>query len=325
MALAGNLPTSTYHRTTCTPCLTNTRTPMRQYQHSNSKQDSMEAKAPAAPLAVQQTQMRTGQRYRILLSAGGYRTGLPSVTTVCLDLGGDQKVATTLIPLVGKKLKRRLEDLERRAGTTDGPASGGDNKQTSPKSGKKAQSAPKAQKQQSSVHVAAVAQPQKMPQSQFTPPMHTDDDYLFPPTPYDERERSHSPQLFAYSTYPAPPEDMLLPTYGGQHHQSYRPMTTAEPYPDYLTATVPVPVTLPSMTHFSDAIKREGFGEDSGLSPYMYGSYLPGIDMNAPSPYDNSNPHVSSARHLPPLPHHRSAFGGDPSASSTAPEHLPRR
>jgi hypothetical protein len=139
-----------------------------------------------------------------------------------------------------------------------------------------------------------------MSQSQFTPPMHSDDEYLFPQTPYDERERSHTPPLFAYSSYPPPPEDMLLAPY---HHQSYRPMTT-EAYPDYLATTVPV--TLPSMTHFSDAVKRESvYGEDTGLSPYVtYGGYLPGLDMNGgPSPYDNSNPHVSShLRHRPLLP-----------------------
>ncbi|KAB5583191.1 hypothetical protein GE09DRAFT_1050072 [Coniochaeta sp. 2T2.1] len=206
-----------------------------------------------------------------------------------------------------KKLKRRLEDLERRAGTSDGTSSGGESKNANSKSSKKTQSAPsKPQKQQSTVHIASVAPP-KMSHSQFTPPMNADDEYLFPPTPYDERERSHSPQLFAYSTYPPPPEDMLLPPYGGQSHQSYRPMTTGEPYPDYLATTVPV--TLPSMTHFSDAIKREpgGFGGEDGLSPYVYGSYLPGIDINAHSPYNNSNPHT------PPLSHSfdHSSHGSD--------------
>lgn len=233
-----------------------------------------------------------------------------------------QVVEIPLIPATGKKLKRRLEELERRAGTSDGTSSSGETKQTSSKSSKKTQSAPKAQKQQSTVHLAPVAAPQKMSQGQFTPPMHADDEYLFPPTPYDERERSHSPQLFTYSTYPAPPEDMLLPPYGAQHQQAYRPMTTTDPYPDYGLATA-VPVTLPSMTHFSDAIKRESFGEDSGLSPYVYGSYLPGIDMNAPSPYDSSNPHVSSLRHLPPPPHHRHTSAS--SSCTSTPQYLPRR
>lgn len=228
---------------------------------------------------------------------------------------------------LGKKLKRRLEDLERRAGTSEGTSSGGESKQASSKNSKKTQqSVPKAQKQQSTVHIAPVPPaPKRVSQSQFTPPMHADDEYLFPPLPYDERERSHTPPLFTYSTYPPPPEGVLLPPYGGQPQpQQYRPVTTAEPYPDYLTA--PVPATLPPMTHFTDELKREpAFSEESGLSPYVYGSYLPGLDMNAPSPYDNSNPLVSSLRRLPP--HHRPAVG-NPSASSSAappPPYPPRR
>lgn len=203
------------------------------------------------------------------------------------------------------------------AGTSDGTSSGGDSKQPGTKSSKKAQSAPKAQKQQSTVHIAPGA-PSKAPQSQFTPPMNPEDEYIFPPTPYDERERSHSPHLFSYPNYAPPPEDMLLPQFGGQSHQAYRPMTTGEPYSDYLAATVPV--TLPPLTHFSDAIKREpgSFGENSGLSPYVYGTYLPGIDINANSPYDNSNPHVSLARHdLPSPSRHRPAAGSPSAAPST--------
>ena len=108
--------------------------------------------------------------------------------------------------------------------------------------------------------------------------MQHDDDYLFQAT-YDERERTHSPPMFAYSAYP-PPDDMLLqPSYGAAAQQPYRTMaatTSAEPYADSLFAGASaVPVTLPSMTHFSDAVKREavyatagGAGDDS-FSPYL--------------------------------------------------------
>lgn len=188
-----------------------------------------------------------------------------------------------------KKLKRRLEDLERRAGTSDGASSSSEKAQTT-KSNKKSPAAPKVQKQQQQPQQVA-APPKQMQQNQFTPPMHHDDELLFSQT-YDERERSHTPPLFGYSAYP-PPDDMLLAPYGNA--QPYRPMTT-EAYSDYLATTVPV--TLPSMTHFSDAIKREStFVGDESMSPYsMNYGYLPGIDMNAPTPYD-SNPHT------PPLSH----------------------
>ncbi|KAI6375378.1 hypothetical protein MCOR25_002946 [Pyricularia grisea] len=196
-----------------------------------------------------------------------------------------------------KKLKRRLEDLERRAGSSDGASTDGNEKSTtttatkastansSTKSGSKARSPKKATKQQSSPPPAALSPPRTYPE-QFTPPMNPEDELLFAqPYASEQRDRSHSPPSLFY-TYP-PPEDMMLP-YGA---------TTSPPYTagEYLVPTT-VPVTLPSMTHFSDAIKREpSYGEE--MSPYMgnYG-YMPGIEVSQATPYDNSNPHVSASR-----------------------------
>ena len=133
-----------------------------------------------------------------------------------------------------------------------------------------------------------------MTQSQFTPPMHTDDEMLFQ-SGYDSRERSHTPPMFNYSSYP-PPDEMLLPPYGSQ--QPYPTITSADAYPSYMATTVAV--TLPPMNHFSDAVKRESYPHEGGLSPYMnYGFMPPGIDVNAPT-YDHSNPHVSYLRHASP-------------------------
>lgn len=197
-----------------------------------------------------------------------------------------------------KKLKKRLEDLERRAGSSDDASSSGNEKLSPPTKTKRAP-APKAQRQTP----PAPVKPTTM-QGQYTPPMHHDDEYLFPQS-YDERERSHTPPMFAYSTYPPPPEEMIMPPYGAV--QGYRhAMPTAESYPEYLSPP-PVPVTLPSMTHFNDAIKREpgypassGPAADEGLSYMAYNSYaLPGVDMSAshhPSPYDQMP-------HTPPLTH----------------------
>ncbi|KAH8881422.1 hypothetical protein GQ53DRAFT_788110 [Thozetella sp. PMI_491] len=184
-----------------------------------------------------------------------------------------------------KKLKRRLEDLERRAGTSDGASSGNEKAPAKNASKKPSPQTPKKQ--------AAVAPPKPMTQSQFTPPMHNDDEYLFPQT-YDDRERSNTPPMFAYSAYPPPPEELLMPYSAAQ---PYRAMTTEAYQPEYLAG--PVPVTLPPMTHFSEAIKREFPGHEDGLTPYMnYPGYVPGLEMStgAPSPYD-SNPHT------PPLSH----------------------
>ncbi|ORY61332.1 uncharacterized protein BCR38DRAFT_487089 [Pseudomassariella vexata] len=182
-----------------------------------------------------------------------------------------------------KKLKRRLEDLERRAGTSDGSSTTGSERQgQQPSKGTTKKHSPK-----SSTKVVSTPQKQVQP-PQFTPPMHHDDDMLFPPT-YDDRERSHTPLFVTYSSYP-PPDDsgMMIPPYGSA--QSYHPMTTADGYPNYT-----MPCTLPSMTHFSDAIKRETYPSDETLSPYMNYGYMPGVEV--PHAYDHSNPHT------PPLSH----------------------
>ncbi|TDZ29217.1 Transcription factor radR [Colletotrichum spinosum] len=185
-----------------------------------------------------------------------------------------------------KKLKRRLEDLERRAGQEESTSS--PEMQTQPKVSKRhsqSLSTPASKTQKSP------APTKSMNQGQFTPPMHHDDELVFAQAYEDGRERSSTPPLFAYSTYP-PPEDMILaPSYTTQPYS----MTTAEAYPGYLSAAVPV--TLPPMNHFNDAIKRESYAGDDGLSPYMNYGYIPGIDMNPPNSYNPSNPHT------PPLSH----------------------
>ena len=113
------------------------------------------------------------------------------------------------------------------------------------------------------------------------------------PSPYDDRERSHTPPYITYSSYP-PPDEMLLPPYGTA--QPYQAMTTGEGYPNYMATTVPC--TLPSMTHFSDAIKREPYPAEESVPPYMNYSYVHGMP---PNPYDQQNPHVSHVRgKLPP-------------------------
>ena len=113
---------------------------------------------------------------------------------------------------------------------------------------------------------------------------HTDE--LFFSGNYDDRARSDSPPQFTYSTYPAPDEILLAP-YGST--QSYPAITTADAYLNYMTAST-VPMTLPPMTHFSDAIKRETYPSDDGLTPYMTRGYTPQMDFNSSSHWNQPNP-----------------------------------
>ncbi|KAI1100101.1 hypothetical protein F4804DRAFT_348842 [Jackrogersella minutella] len=187
-----------------------------------------------------------------------------------------------------KKLKRRLEDLERRAGTSDDASSptGSDKQsQSSTRSTKKTNS--------SKSHKSGSAPQKPVQPPQYTPPMSHDDEMLFSHT-YDDRERSHTPPFIGYSAYP-PPDEMILPPYSSAqpyHH----PITTSESYSNYMATTVPC--TLPPMTHFNDAIKREPYPTEEPLSYVGYG-FVSGMDpsVHAQNSYDHSNPHT------PPLSH----------------------
>ena len=118
------------------------------------------------------------------------------------------------------------------------------------------------------------------------------DDMLFPPAAYDERERSFTPPLFNYSGYPAPEDQQMLAPYGST--QAYQVMSSAEAYPSYLSTTN-ISSTLPSLTHFSDAIKRDSYPIEASLAQYPTYGFVPGVDVGA-NPYDQSNPHVSDSR-----------------------------
>jgi hypothetical protein len=181
--------------------------------------------------------------------------------------------------ITGKKLKRRLEDLERRAGSSSASPP---QMHVELQKADRVNEAANQQYKRSPEVIHRQPSPRLLP-SQYTPPMQ-DDDIMFSQS--FERDGSRTPPLFAYHTYPAP-EDISYQSY--PQSQPYRTISTGGEYADYLGA--PVPVTLPSMMHFHDAIKRES--EDT-MSPFnMSYQGLPAIDIHASHVYDDSNPHVS--------------------------------
>ncbi|RDW66308.1 putative transcription factor bzip protein [Coleophoma cylindrospora] len=178
-----------------------------------------------------------------------------------------------------KKLKRRLEDLERRAGSSSAspPQSHAELEQTNTK--KRASNSTQQYKRSPDMIQRHQVSPRQM-SSQYTPPMENEDHLMFARN--FERESSRSPPLFAYqSAYPAP-EDIAYAPYPSDPYQQDRPA-----YADYMT-----PVTLPSMMHFTDGLKREN--QDT-MSPYQM-SYtgIPAIDIHPHSLYDD--PTVSHVR-----------------------------
>ncbi|KAK2933562.1 hypothetical protein FoTM2_004804 [Fusarium oxysporum f. sp. vasinfectum] len=158
-----------------------------------------------------------------------------------------------------KRLKRRLEDLERRAGSSD-----------------------HSQKSQPATSTKPV-----ISQSQFIPSREPTDD-LFSPGTHGDRARSNSLSQFTYSTYPTPDEMFVAPY---DSPEASMAMNTADAYPNYLNASA-VPMMLSPMTNFSDTTKRESCPSEDDLTPYTTYGYMPPMGFNAPSPYDQSNPHT---------------------------------
>lgn len=243
--------------------------------------------APAVPSVVLPTQMRIGRRFQISQNVEGYKIELPSETIVSRNT---PSVCGPANRALGKKLKRRLEDLERRAGSSSAsPPSSHAELQASRPDIQLFNKSPNATQRQSSPRIVP---------SQFTPPME-DNEIIFAQN-FNNRDGSRTPPLFAYSAYPAP-EEVVYPPFS---QQTYQPMVSSSEYNDFLQ---PIPVSLPSMMHFHEAIKRE---DEQTMSPYnMYNQGLPSIDYINQRPYeDMSHPHVS--RILPPARNVRTVPNG---------------
>ncbi|KAF6527732.1 hypothetical protein HZS61_008034 [Fusarium oxysporum f. sp. conglutinans] len=176
-----------------------------------------------------------------------------------------------------KKLKRRLEDLERRASSSD-PAGSDKQAQETTKS-KRSFKSHKSQPATSAKPVVS--------QSQFIPFGEPTDDLFFPGT-HDDRARSSSFSQFTYSSYPTPDEIFVAPY---DSPEITLTMATTDAYPSYLNTSA-VPMMLSSVTHFSDTTRRESCPSDDELTPYTTYGYMPPLNFNAPSPYDQSNPHT---------------------------------
>jgi len=170
-----------------------------------------------------------------------------------------------------KKLKRRLEDLERRAGS---PEKEGEKKSPSPPPASKAKKQPagKVSKPTQKQTVPAMKSPY---QQRATPPLEYHDDFLFQ-------------QDYSAPSYSAPDESMV---YNGTHPY-HAPMTTIDSYPSYLASSTMAP--MPSMSHFADA----SYSTEPGQTQYANYSYMPGMDINGPSP----SPYESNPQ-TPPLSH----------------------
>jgi hypothetical protein len=203
-----------------------------------------------------------------------------------------------LTPGSGKKLKRRLEDLERRAASTS--ASPEQSYQELARPEERAAS----EKHRQSSRVPSTTTPQRRLQ-QSPEPISRD----FRPSREERttavgqrlpRELSASPPpLFSFSTYP-PSE----PLYSNDFAQtSLQPVLA--PYYDHSyhhPYNASLHSTLPTMPTSADGIKAENlFSDDDLLSPFnMNYASISGLGVNPSRAYSDASAHVNYPNFFPP-------------------------
>lgn len=195
-----------------------------------------------------------------------------------------------------KKLKRRLEDLERRAGSNEPEDEEAADKKPSPPPTKAKRTPSKAaSKPKTEPRLQEMAPETQM---HLTPPMENNDDYLF--APY-ARQNSHTPPMYHYSSAAYPPPEETLPSSYDTTSPYQTPTTTHDSYA--YPNLAPLTSTMPSMSHFSDAYKQESFSSDGGFNhASQHGNMWPywnvmDSNTNAMAPYARSNAAT------PPLSH----------------------
>ncbi|KAI8710327.1 hypothetical protein NCS52_01584900 [Fusarium sp. LHS14.1] len=175
-----------------------------------------------------------------------------------------------------KKLKQRLEDLERRVGFSSDPES----KEKPHRIIKTRRSSSKPRKPESCTAVKPVVS-----QDQFTCPMVLTDS----PSPgiYSPRARSDNLTEFSSPTYLASDKIVLDPN---DPAQAYPTMTMGDTYHNYTLAPI-VPMMFSSIIHASTTIEREPYQAGDELAISAAYLYTPPMSFNVPCSYYQSNFH----------------------------------
>ena len=271
----------------------------RSIRHRH-RQNTIRLHTAQAVLSVPvQTQMRTGRRFRILLSAEGYRIEslkeitVSSANKVALISFGIDRSNTSL----GKKLKKRLEDLERRAGSSSASPEQRHEELAQLENGSLEQAAQfGSQRQRSGSNQLRRDRTPEVLDQQYVLP--SDDRSMF--SQQFTRQLSTSPPPFSYASIPAS-ESGSYSTY--QQTASYCSMPPngmdMPLYPQYL----PPPQqnyqhVVPSMA--TPPIKQEFYNDDE-MNPFsMSYASMAGVDVSAAQSYQDVAAYVSTKPHHPP-------------------------
>ena len=254
-------------------------------------------RALVVPLAPVRTPTRIGQRSQTWRSDAGYRIGSPNVITVSgpqLTLSSLADDRLEINDQTGKKIKRRLEDLERRAGSSS----------TSPEPAHA--ELPSSNQQRPKVDSVKRQKSRNGPSGRGRRPS---------PEPAQlqySRIESEQPELFRcqysrdLSTSPPPSYPFSYPLANSPVHPPYSQHGSFQglpaPAPDFAGHSLylpPIPVTLPSISPYElGPIKSENPFEEEGMISHFNMGYPPMTGMDAGGPYQDSNPHVSAPKEL---------------------------
>ena len=253
----------------------------------------------AAHSAPVPTQTKTGRRYQTSQRGDAFRTALLSGTIVshvpsCLLIF----VALLIITTTGKKLKRRLEDLERRAASTS--ASPEQQYQELARPEDRATSEKIVQPSRGPPTIAPQRRQRESPEPMSNDFRQSHDDRSTAFGQRFSRELSASPPpLFSYSSYP-PSEPMYYTDY------SQQPSSQSVPAPFYDHSFHPqyahsLQSTLPIMPSSTDGIKQENlFSDDDLLSPFnMNYASISGMDVNTSRAYSDASAQVNYPSFFP--------------------------
>lgn len=183
------------------------------------------------------------------------------------------------------KLKKRLEDLERRAEQSPVSLSQADTEIRQPvqcplEPAHKNWKSPDTIYQQSSPKLSPSRSSQSNHSSRFSPPtLRTD---VVAQSQSFDQNGSHTSPPYTCSVYPSP-TDSIFPLYLTSPTSG-----DANLYADYIA---PIPVTLPSMKRFYHSTKRQTVDT---LSPYNMAYHAaPEMNFHSPESYNDTKTHVN--------------------------------
>lgn len=228
--------------------------------------------------------MRTGPRSQTLQSADEYKTGSRNAIIVSISILAQRKPQSFSNCSQGKKIKRRLEDLEKRA-TSSSPEQTQRELAIPPR----VNDTNKRRKSKSDTYPQVR---QRTPESLNHTP------YLTPSLKSDfspdyGRELSLSPPPTFNPSYSLAPGANLTASYYEQPPSNILPA----PYADYPTpqySLPPLPQSLPSMSPYDSSKATSLYENDETFPQYAMGAYAPFTSVELPmtQSYSDSNAHV---------------------------------